>query len=64
MAPTGKILLVYNPTAIGPRPMCIFTDINAAFSPLDKADSIPKVIAQEGIVYVDSNLRNLGIWNG
>lgn len=44
MSSFGKILLVFNPTAIGPRPVAVLTDIEGNFAPLDAPAGVPKVI--------------------
>jgi hypothetical protein len=62
MAAFGKILVVFNPTAIGPRPVVVLQDIEGNSAPLDAPAGVPKVISQFGKNYTDSNARNLAIW--
>lgn len=63
MAPNGKILLVFNPTAILVRPVAILSDVLGKFNSF----STPAGIAKNQIMRMplninDSAVRNLAIW--
>jgi len=62
MAANGKIMLVYNPTAIRPRPVAILTDTAGITPAFSSPAVIPKNIRQYGPGVNDIVQKYLGIW--
>lgn len=63
MAAGGKILIIFNPTAIRPRPVMVMTDTGGLFHSLANPAVIPKNIFQRSPGINDIVNRNLGIWS-
>lgn len=64
MGANGKIMIVFNPTAIRPRPIAVLTDTAGTFPSFSSTAVIPKNIKQFGPGnLLDQVPKNLGIWS-
>lgn len=62
MAPSGKVILIINPTAIRPRPVLMIDDSQGAFLPLDAPGVLSKSVRQYMPGAFDSTVKTLGLW--
>lgn len=63
MAPTGKILVVFNPTAIRPRPVVVIPDPNGDYQSFESNGVAAKNIKQWYGANFDSVVKLAGIWS-